>query len=465
MPQSAQASVLSPQSSDHGRSTPLIKRRRLLSPPRLALLALNLFLLVHTVACAQPAAAPSATATLPAPPTATPAPPPTAAASPSPATPAGAVESGIYRNLFRERGKSDTAIQAKLDAAWQQLFYGDDNSQRVYYPVDPDMAYIMDIGNGDVRSEGMSYGMMIAVQLDKQAEFNRIWKWAKTYMYHGDGPRKGYFAWHCTSDGKVLDPNPAPDGEEWFAMALFFAAGRWGNGAGIFNYRAEAQAILDAMLHKADEKNGVVTNMFDLERKQVVFSPVGGAATFTDPSYHLPAYYELWARWANKDNQFWRDAASASRAFFKTAAHPQTGLMPDYAAFDGAPYPGEHSDFRFDAWRAANNVAVDYAWFAADDWAVDQSNRLLGFFHGQGLGGYANQFTLQGKPLSTDHSPGLVAMNAVAALAASNAAAGEFVDALWNTSIPSGKWRYYDGMLYTLALLHVSGNFRVYPPA
>jgi len=57
------------------------------------------------------------------------------------------------------------------------------------------------------------------------------------------------------------------------------------------------------------------------------------------------------------------------------------------------------------------------------------------------------------------------AMNAVAALAATDPTAGEFVDALWDTQIPSGKWRYYDGMLYTLALLHVSGNFRVYPPA
>jgi oligosaccharide reducing-end xylanase len=56
-------------------------------------------------------------------------------------------------------------------------------------------------------------------------------------------------------------------------------------------------------------------------------------------------------------------------------------------------------------------------------------------------------------------------MNAVVALAATDATAGEFVDALWDTSIPSGQWRYYDGMLYTLALLHVSGNFRVYPPA
>jgi oligosaccharide reducing-end xylanase len=327
------------------------------------------------------------------------------------------------------------------------------------------MAYIEDIGNGDVRSEGMSYGMMIAVQLDKQAEFNRLWKWAKTHMYHGDGPRKGYFAWHCAPDGTVLDPNSASDGEQWFAMALFFAAGRWGNGTGIFNYRAEAQAILDTMLHKDSEGNGIATSMFDSRRKQVVFVPEGGGAGFTDPSYHLPAFYELWARWAAKDTQFWHDAAAASRRLLKAAAHPQTGLMPDYATFDGAPYPGEHADFRFDAWRAASNVAVDYAWFAADDWPVSQSNRLLAFFTRQGLDSYPNQFTLDGKPLSSDHSPGLVAMNAVAALAATDDAAGEFVDALWDTPIPSGKWRYYDGMLYALALLHVSGHFRIYPPA
>jgi oligosaccharide reducing-end xylanase len=139
--------------------------------------------------------------------------------------------------------------------------------------------------------------------------------------------------------------------------------------------------------------------------------------------------------------------------------------MPDYATFNGAAYPGEYAHFRFDVWRAASNVAVDYAWFAADNWAVEQSNRRLAFFHRQGLSGCANQFTLNGKPLSVDHSPGLVAMNAVAVLAATDATAGEFVDALWDTLIPSGHWRYYDGMLYTLALLHVSGNFRAYPPA
>ena len=120
--------------------------------------------------------------------------------------------------------------------------------------------------------------------------------------------------------------------------------------------------------------------MFDPQAKQVVFVPAGRNSTFSDPSYQLSAYYELWARWADKDNQFWTDAASASRLLFHQAADPHTGLMPDYANFDGTP---------------ATTPEI-------------------------------------GKP---------------------------FVQALWDATIPSGTWRYYDGMLYMLGLLHVSGKF------
>jgi oligosaccharide reducing-end xylanase len=35
------------------------------------------------------------------------------------------------------------------------------------------------------------------------------------------------------------------------------------------------------------------------------------------------------------------------------------------------------------------------------------------------------------------------------------------VDALWNAEIPSGRGRYYDGLLYFLSLLHCSGQFRI----
>ena len=66
--------------------------------------------------------------------------------------------------------------------------------------------------------------MMVCVQLDKKAEFDRLWKWVRTYMYIEDGPAKNYFAWSCQTNGKRNADGPAPDGEEYFAMALFFAS-------------------------------------------------------------------------------------------------------------------------------------------------------------------------------------------------------------------------------------------------
>lgn len=380
----------------------------------------------------------------------------------------GAFESGSYRNVFMEWGRSESEVQAKIEGAWQQLFYGDDNSQRVYYPVDDDMVYMLDTGNGDVRSEGMSYGMMIAVQLDKKEEFDRLWTWAKTYMYQIEGPYAGYFSWHNTPDGEVIDANPASDGEEWFVMALFFAAARWGNGEGIYNYQAEANAILHTMLHKEEDNSSRATNMFDAETKMIVFVPtIGSESEFTDPSYHLPHFYELWGRWADADNDFWFEAASVSREFWHTTAHPETGLMPNYAEFTGEPRPwGDYGEFfGADSWRNAMNVAVDYAWFAADPWQIEQSNRLLEFFHGLGMGTYADKFPIDGsESLTPYHSEGLVAMNAVATLAATTPVAPEFVEELWNLRIPSGQWRYYNGLLYLMALMHLGGEFQIYDP-
>ncbi|MDL1903178.1 glycoside hydrolase, partial [Anaerolineae bacterium CFX9] len=221
--------------------------------------------------------------------------------------PQGAFFTGSYPNLLSEWGLSDEEIQTRIDQAWNMLFYGSDHTQRVYYPVGDDMAYILDVNNGDVRSEGMSYGMMIAVQMDRQEEFNRLWNWAKTYMYRAEGPYAGYFSWQNAPDGSIMDSNSAPDGETWMVTALFFAAARWGNGEGIYDYEAEANAILHAMLHK-NEQNTNVVNMFHPEHRMVVFVPaIGAISQFTDPSYHTPHFYELWARWAAQDNAFWAE--------------------------------------------------------------------------------------------------------------------------------------------------------------
>ena len=165
---------------------------------------------------------------------------------------AGAVSTGRYRNLFAECGIPEEEINRKLEETFQTMFYGSEE-ERIYHPAGEDMGYMEDTGNHDVRTEGMSYGMMMCVQLNKKEEFDRLWKWAKTYMYLDSGWNQGYFAWSCRTDGTKNANGPAPDGEEFFAMALFFASKRWGDGEGIFCYSEQARQILSDCVHKGEE--------------------------------------------------------------------------------------------------------------------------------------------------------------------------------------------------------------------
>jgi len=87
----------------------------------------------------------------------------------------------------------------------------------------------------------------------------------------------------------------------------------------------------------------------------------------------------------------------------------------------------------------------------ADPRQVEQSNRVLGFIGRQEK--LANQYTLDGRPLSSDGSLGLIAMAAVAGHAAEPALARPFVQSPWDAPLPEGKWRYYNGLLYCLGLL------------
>jgi oligosaccharide reducing-end xylanase len=168
----------------------------------------------------------------------------------------GAFFTGKYRNLFVEVGHRPQEVTNRIHTAFRQLFHGDPQSQAVYYPVGTNLngplAFIHDIHSRDVRSEGMSYGMIIAVQLDRKAEFDALWNWAKTYMYHASSnhPSCGYFSWSMTTNGVPKDEMPAPDGEQYFVMSLYSAASRWSSGPGIYNYRAEADRLVTDLRHR-----------------------------------------------------------------------------------------------------------------------------------------------------------------------------------------------------------------------
>lgn len=389
----------------------------------------------------------------------------------------GAFETGKYRNLFAEMGYKQADIDAKLQSVFNDLFFGKD---RVYFEVGDSMAYVSDIKNHDVRTEGMSYGMMIAVQFNRKDIFDRLWRWGKKNMQHQSGPLKGYFAWSCKIDGTSNSQGPASDGELYYVTALIFASNRWGNDTGI-NYLSEAQHILNCSMEKDGTNN--VMPLINLEHKLITFVPDKFGGRFTDPSYHLPAFYEIWARWAaDGRSDFWRECAARSREYLHKSIHPVTGLNPDYNNYDGTLLGSKRiigDAFRFDSWRVPMNIALDYSWACVDrDWQQSYGNRIQDFLYSQGIDTFVDQYNVDGTQVEEilragehkklRHSLGLVASSAAVSLVCTHEKSREFVDQLWNAQhVPydDGYFdAYYDGLLRLFAFMHLSGNYQVIFP-
>jgi oligosaccharide reducing-end xylanase len=286
--------------------------------------------------------------------------------------------------------------------------------------------------------------MMVAVQLDKKEVFDRLWRWTVKHMQHHGGTRDAYFAWSVDPvTGEHNSEGSASDGEFYFVTALLFASNRWGNDTGT-DYYAEARRILDAMWSK-DGTDGI-RHVINTEHKQITFVPEGPGYNWTDPSYHLPAFFEVWAEYAHDGHeQFYRDCADTARAFLQRACHPVTGLNPDQAEFSGEPrtWRSIPSSFRFDSWRVPMNIAMDYSWYARDrEWQQDYCRRIQNFLFYRGVDTFEDQFNLDGTlpewilPAggyrTLRHSLGLVSTAAAASIMGTEVKSWKFVDALWN---------------------------------
>ncbi|RKD13292.1 glycoside hydrolase [Pelobium manganitolerans] len=381
------------------------------------------------------------------------------------------------RNVFKEAGYQQKDIDAKVQKAYDDLFKG---PHKIYFEVGDSMAYVSDLKNHDARTEGLSYGMMVAVQLDKKEVFDRIWRWSKKYLQHQEGPRKGYFAWSINPNTmKKNSEGSASDGELFYITSLLFASNKWGNHTGI-NYYAEARNILDAMWTK--DGTGNIYNIINTAHKQISFVPEGDGYNWTDPSYHVPSFMEIWARYAKDGHEkFYKDCADTSRIFLHRACNEITGLNYDYTEFSGKAHATRWMvpAFRYDSWRVPMNIAMDYNWFGTDaKWQQSYAQRLQQFIRSRGMDTFEDQFNVDGSLPETilgaggfkklRHSLGLISTLATTESIYNKNKQFDFVHKLWNAKLepyPDGYFDpYYDGLLYLFSLMHLSGKYQIISP-
>lgn len=351
-----------------------------------------------------------------------------------------------YRNLFSEfLGKSQDEVDAKLDTMVQQLFHGKDD-QKIYYELGSDKAQIYDTGSGDVRSEGQSYGMMMAVQMGMRTEFDKLWNYAASCMRQSNGS----FTWSMQQGScSAKQTGFAPDGEEYFAMALLLASRRWDTSTGI-DYGAEAKKVMTAMATQL---------MFSKSPACVFFTMNSGNS---DPSYVLPLFYSEWACFDADNAALWSDAVKhAQGTFFHNACNKSTGLAPEHCGLDGAP----QDDFGPDAWRVPMNIMMDYNLNGTDvEWRASYAKTHAAFWVKEGLQSYGDRYSLAGEKKNPGHGPGLDGVNALLAFAlpVGDANAKALVQRAWDVPLQTGQYRYYHGCLQVLSFMHASGRFSLF---
>ena len=372
----------------------------------------------------------------------------------------GAFETGIYPNFLSEAGVSDREAQEKVNRVFQTIFF--DPEENFCHHTDEDAWCMVDTGNTDARTEGMSYGMMMCVQMDRKDIFDRLWTFSDRYMRMHEGPNAGYFAWSVQLDGKHNAEGPAPDGEEYFAMALLMASARWGDGEGLFDYSSQAREILRHGVHQKEMVPGGEP-MWEPENHYIRFVP---GMKISDPSYHLPHFYDLFALKADEeDREFWQKAAEASREYLVKSAHPVTGLSPEYADYDGKTVLLFRKPWVYysDAYRVAENIALDHVWFGDHPEEDDVLTRLQDFFAQQDLDdlrAYELDGTLQMEKAM--HPTAILAVLGAASIASRSEHREKFLRIFADTPLRKGVRRYYDNCLYFFCLLMLTGNYRIY---
>jgi len=329
-----------------------------------------------------------------------------------------------YANLFVSvSGHTQADSDAKVAAAWTALFTAGGKGAIFFNGPGSDESYVEDTYNNDVRTEGMSYGMTIAVQLDHQTEFDRLWAFVKAHMAQGTTGQQ--IAWHVSTSGSKLATGGAPDGDEYFAAALVFAHKRWGDTSGKYNYATEAQWVLDL----------IRTQDFDAKSHIVQFYAGAG---HTDGSYVLPAFYQTWACFDTANADFWTAAVDAGRTFFHNAAD-SNGVIGDQSSYTGSTVQGPGAD----TIRCVANIMMDHNFFNADPWQVDTYATKYGAYEQSHASGVAQQ-----------------SCNSLLGFGLPASSGKAFVDKLWSTNPPNRD--YWNGVLYMLAMVHVSGNFQLW---
>lgn len=327
-------------------------------------------------------------------------------------------------------------------------------------------------------SEGIAYGMLIAVYMDDQPLFDDLWRYALKYPSSVPWPGSGktmLMDWYILADGTVNpgseaagDPGgggAATDSDEDMAWALIMADRQWG-GAGeldksYLDYAKQLLAdiwtheILDSKLPKNGSGWGDWNNL--------------------NVSYFAPSYYRVFARVTGKTE--WESSVVPTvydvleQNLSSEYGNQNNGLVRAFSTSTGGRVEGQKDWHQYDSCRTPFRFGLD-ACHNDVERARTYLGKITSFYAGIGAANIVDGYNLDGTehPEPDTASRGYQGRSAAfigpAAVGAMHDGKYQsFIDEAWELLRQNNLWhggQYYDESWTILSMLMLSGNFLDY---
>jgi endo-1,4-beta-D-glucanase Y len=312
-------------------------------------------------------------------------------------------------------------------------------------------------------SEGIGYGMVIAVYMNDQALFDDLWRY---YNLHLGG--NGLMDWYISADGTtVLGSGGASDADQDVAWALCMAIYQWGTPTFGGTYAALA--------------NSMITKLYNnyVDGTTHVFGPWGGAGNTVNISYFDPSEYRVFAQVSG--NSGWLNVVDACytalfNALNATNGNANNGLVPAWSTYAGVPSPGFSGapiHFQYDSCRTPFRIGKDW-YFFGEPRAKQYLDKINSFYGPLGAIHITDGYDLNGAPRPQYDASGTGANGQSAAFVSpamqasmDDPSQAAFTQAAYdavktNTLLIGGP--YYDQCWTVQGMLWASGNFLNYMP-
>jgi endo-1,4-beta-D-glucanase Y len=315
-------------------------------------------------------------------------------------------------------------------------------------------------------SEGIAYGMLIAVMLDEQTLFDGFWHYARNFFNSN-----GLMDWYIAPDGSApLGRGAASDADEDMAWALVMADRQWGGcGSQGQSYRKSALELIDA-IWRYEVDHSVESHLFipgDDWRGRDVFNP----------SYFAPNQYRLFGE-VTSNQTGWsqvidRGYSVIERSLNRESGNAQNGLVPAWCNCAGEPveaFPSAMLNYQTDSARLPFRMGQDWA-YHREARAAAYLRKVSEFFAEVGANQIVDGYSLRGEPAPDPRSQ---VPNPGSAVFVGSAAVGAMHDPRYGVLVDEGyarvrtgkllaRSRYYNHCWTLLSLLMLSGNLVTFP--